>query len=132
MEIAVIENEDNQPHPLLKHNWIQILYMIISTVCFIIEVYYRISIDSSCQLYLFQNREKIFSMNRHFNLYSYSITQSISNRIYCKLYKYFIYLVSSFHLAGKSIVLFCFLRKICLDSMDYLFIHWYLSSYSFK
>ena len=47
MEIATIENEQIPTPVIYKHNYIQILYMITSTICFIIEVYQRISTDLS-------------------------------------------------------------------------------------
>jgi hypothetical protein len=45
MEIAAIENDQNLPRTIYKHNWVQIIYMITSTICFVIEVYQRISVD---------------------------------------------------------------------------------------
>jgi hypothetical protein len=47
MEIATIENEQIPSPIIYKHNPMHILYMITSTICFIIEVYQRISIDLS-------------------------------------------------------------------------------------
>jgi len=47
MEIAAIEYDPIQRTNTntYKHNWVQITYMITSTICFIIEVYQRISVD---------------------------------------------------------------------------------------
>ncbi len=45
MEIAAIENDQIPPPNIYKHNWVQLTYMITSTICFLIEVYQRISID---------------------------------------------------------------------------------------
>ncbi len=42
MEIAAIENPRRNSY---RHNWVQILYMITSAICFVNEVYQRISID---------------------------------------------------------------------------------------
>ncbi|CAF1373633.1 unnamed protein product [Rotaria sordida] len=45
MEVAVVENEPRLPIKTYEHDWIHIIYMITSTICFVIAVYQRISID---------------------------------------------------------------------------------------
>ncbi|CAF3655056.1 unnamed protein product [Rotaria sordida] len=45
MEVAVVENEPRLPINTYEHDWIHIIYMITSTICFVIAVYQRISID---------------------------------------------------------------------------------------
>jgi len=45
MEIAAIGNDQISRTNTYKHNWVQIIYMITSTICFIIEVYQHISVD---------------------------------------------------------------------------------------
>jgi hypothetical protein len=45
MEIAAIGNDPIPRTNTYKHNWVQIIYMITSTICFIIEVYQHISVD---------------------------------------------------------------------------------------
>jgi hypothetical protein len=45
MEIALVENDYVLPTVIYEHDWIHILYMGISTVFFLIQVYQRISVD---------------------------------------------------------------------------------------
>ena len=45
MEIALIENEYILPEIVYQHDWTHILYIIVSTVFFLIQVCQRISLD---------------------------------------------------------------------------------------
>lgn len=45
MEIAAIENEQIPSPHVNKHHPIHLIYIIATTVCFLIQVYQRISID---------------------------------------------------------------------------------------
>ena len=66
MEEVATENEQNPPINPSKHDWVHLTYIITFTLCFIIEVYQRISINlyyKSCQCYHFDSIElkKFFS-----------------------------------------------------------------------
>lgn len=45
MDIALIENEYVLPPIVYQHDWIHILYMVVSTIFFVIQVCQRISLD---------------------------------------------------------------------------------------
>ena len=45
MDLAVVEHDYALPILIYEHDWIHILYMGISLVFFVIEVYRRISVD---------------------------------------------------------------------------------------
>jgi hypothetical protein len=72
MEIAAIENDHIPPTHIYKHHWIHIRYMITSTICFIIQVYQRISLDlfyTSCSSHTFRFIK--LKIDTHTNIHIY-------------------------------------------------------------
>lgn len=59
MEIALIENEYILPDLVYKHDWTHILYIIVSSLFFLIEVCQRISLD------IFYSSSKLISFTIH-------------------------------------------------------------------
>ena len=83
MDIAAIENDRNPS----KHDWIKIFYMITALIGLIIEISQRISVNifyASCSSKSIcrKSNSNLLSLDRHLQVLSRSIDQSISNGIY--------------------------------------------------